>query len=50
MPHLLSILKQKAFYLGICRYLLGVTMIPYGRTKIICTQFVIGLQVLNRPI
>jgi hypothetical protein len=50
MQRLLNILKQKDIYLGICRYLLGITMIPYGLTKILRTQFVTGPQVWNRPL
>ena len=50
MQRLLSILKQQTLYLGICRYLLGITMIPYGLTKIMRTQFVTGPQTWARPL
>jgi len=50
MQRLLSFLKQKTLYLGLCRYLLGIIMIPYGLTKIFRTQFVTGPQVWSRPL
>jgi uncharacterized membrane protein YphA (DoxX/SURF4 family) len=50
MQRLFRFLKQKTVYLGVCRYLLGLTMIPYGLTKIMRTQFVTGPQTWNRPL
>lgn len=50
MHRLLSILKQRTLYMGICRYLLGITMIPYGLTKIMRTQFLISPEAWKRPL
>ncbi|WP_342648537.1 hypothetical protein [Mucilaginibacter sp. CSA2-8R] len=50
MQNLLQILKQRILYLGICRYILGIIMIPYGLTKIMRTQFVTDPDVWKRPL
>lgn len=41
MRTLLGFFKRKDLYLGICRYLLAIGMIPYAITKILRTQFVV---------
>ncbi|ATP58934.1 hypothetical protein CPT03_21915 [Pedobacter ginsengisoli] len=41
MKQVLAFLTQKHLYLGMTRYLLGITMIPYALTKILRTQFVL---------
>lgn len=39
MKQTLSFLTKKHLYLGLTRYLLGITMLPYALTKILRTQF-----------
>ncbi|SMD08257.1 hypothetical protein [Pedobacter nyackensis] len=41
MNQVLVFLTKKHLYLGIIRYLLGITMLPYALTKIFRTQFVL---------
>lgn len=41
MPRLFAFLKSREFYLGVCRYGLGLTMIPYAVSKLVQLQFVV---------
>jgi hypothetical protein len=42
MKQTIDFLKQKQFYLGIVRYLLGLAMFPYAITKILKIQFAVS--------
>jgi hypothetical protein len=41
MNHVFTFLKSRGFYLGLCRYGLGLTMIPYAVSKLLQLQFVV---------
>lgn len=41
MKRILAFLAQKSLYLGICRYLLALTMLPYAVSKLCRLQFVV---------
>jgi len=41
MNKFLTFLKKEHLYLGICRYALGLLMLPYAISKILKTQFVV---------
>jgi hypothetical protein len=41
MNHVFAFLKSRGFYLGLCRYGLGLTMIPYAVSKLLQLQFVV---------
>jgi hypothetical protein len=50
MQPIITFFKRKPLYLGIVRYLLGITMIPYGLTKIMRTQFVVYPHAWLKPL
>lgn len=41
MNRVFTFLKSREFYLGLCRYGLGLTMIPYAVSKLLQLQFVV---------
>jgi hypothetical protein len=41
MNQILEFLSKRYLYIGIFRYLLGITMIPYALSKILGTQFIV---------
>lgn len=41
MRRVFALLKSREFYLGVCRYGLGLTMIPYAVSKLVQLQFVV---------
>lgn len=47
MKKVLAFLKKKDLYFGIIRYVLAISMMPYGITKLFKTQFVLSQSLMD---